>query len=229
MDFILHSFYIFLKILKKDNLDILKKIRLGSISEAKLIEIYFENINNHLFLFNLVQNPSFPIRLGLEIIPKLFPAELVRVSNNKRSNPFLRKKCEKEFTGRYKKIALGERISLLKFAPGSLLTYFTEEKDERILKAIISNPKCTEDLIVRFINRKEDRYALYNILLDTNWIKQKNIAIAISYDKEVPIRVWVEIIPFLPINRLIEISNNEHIHDIVKKNVELRLRKSKFK
>jgi len=211
--------------LEKDKAELLKKIRLGRVPESELTEIYYEYRGNHLFLFNLIQNPLFPIRLGQEIIPELYPVELIRVIANKRTNPFIRKRCETEFFERYKKIALGEKISLMKFAPLSVLLYLVEERDKKILKTIVSNPKCTEELIVKLINRKGDRTDLYSILLETDWLKQKNVSIAVSYDKEAPIKAWIKIIPFLPLKRLKEMSDNKNIHTIVKKNIKIRLNK----
>ena len=170
-----------------------------------------------------------PIRLGLEIIPELYPVELVRVISNKRTNPFLIKKCEIEFVVKYRKLALGERISLLKFASESLLYHFVEEKNEKILKAMISNPRCTENLIIRLINRREDRSKLYNILTVTNWLKQKNISLSVSYDKEAPIRAWEVIIPFLPLKRLKEILTENKVHENIQHMIRLRIKESNIK
>jgi len=212
--------------LERNKIELLKKIRLGSLSEGVLTDIYFENRESHIFLFNLVQSPSFQVRLGLEIIPKLFNIELVRVIANKRTNPFLRKKCELEFVERYRKIAIGEKLSLIKIAPESLLAHFVDEKNEKILEIILQSRFCTENLIVRIVNGKTDRQILYGLLSGSKWIKLRSIAEAVSFDSMAPIKIWIEIIPFLPVYRLREIIANVNYHEIIRKNADMRLKRS---
>jgi hypothetical protein len=146
----------------------------------------------------------------------LFVPDLLRVIKNKRTNPFVRKRAELEFTIRYQKISLGEKISLMRIAPHSLLTYFTEEKDPRILKVIFNNENCTEDLVLRFILRKGDRQPVYELLADNDWYKRPNIAFAISRDAGAPIKLLLKVIPYLRIDGLRDLYQNDSTHRIVK-------------
>ena len=107
-------------------------------------------------LLHLAQHPKFPQGLSLGIISKLFAVDLLRVIKNVNTNPFVRKKAELEFSQRYKRLALGEKISLLKMAPNSLLLAFHEENQPQLIQTILQNPNCSEDVVLRFVNRSQD-------------------------------------------------------------------------
>ncbi|MCK5222467.1 MAG: hypothetical protein KAR14_12855 [Candidatus Aminicenantes bacterium] len=205
--------------MEKKELDILRKLQSGGVDSKYLLDIYEEFKNNYRIKLNLIQHPAFPVDTALNVISSLFTPDILNVTKNKRANPFVRKKCEIEFTQRYNKIPRGEKISLLKRAPLNLIEYFINEKDVNILKVIIDNPNCTEDLIIKFVNRKSDLAKLYNILIETDWIKNRRVWNAISFDKELPIKIWMKIIPNIELKRLKEISEKSSLHEIVKKNI----------
>lgn len=211
--------------MENTELDILRKLQRGGVDSKYLIDIYEEYRNNYRIKFNLIQHPAFPVDTSLNIISSIYTTDLLNITKNKRANPFIRKKCEIEFSQRYIKIPRGEKISLMKRAPSTLLDYFVNEKDEAILNVIIGNPNCTEDLIIKMVNRNADRVQVYNLLTNTKWIRNRRVCYAISFNREVPIRVWMEIIPGIELNRLKEIAKKEGIHENVRRGIESFLSK----
>jgi hypothetical protein len=204
---------------KENELDLLKKLHRQTFSEAELIDIFYQNRDRYRVLLNLVQQPRFPEKHALNIISKLFPMDLIRVIKNKRTNPAIRKRADMEFVNKYNKYPLGERLSYIKTAPNSLLEYFIEEKDKQVLSAILTNPYCTEDLVLKFVNRTSERFALYEVLADTEWYKRLQVAYAVSLDSSAPIKMMVLIIPYLNVRQLERLYNDENTHQIVKKNI----------
>jgi len=213
--------------LDKEELELLKKLQTGTLDSTALLDLFYAHRKNSRIVFNLIQHPAFPERTASDTISSLFPRDLVRIIKNKRANPFIRKKCEIEFRQRYVKIPKGEKISFMKTAPLSLLNYFIEESDESILNAVLSNIYCTEDLIIKLINRKGSKTSLYMALLDTDWLKLKRVCNRISYDREAPISIWLKIIPFVDKKRLISIVSSEQTHRIIKDNIKEFVNKKK--
>lgn len=206
-----------------DDLAVLRKLHSGYVTETELLDILHSKQNNHRILFHLVQHPRFPEKHAIDIITHLYAIDLVKVIKNKRTRPFVRKRAELEFLNRYHKLPLGEKISYMKIAPNSLLTYFLEEKEKRILLAILTNPTCTEDTVLRFVNRETSRAPFYDALLSTEWYKRPIVAEAILFDSEAPIRLILAIIPLLSSIKLKRLLKQKSIHEIVRKNIELRL------
>ncbi len=213
--------------MEKKELDILRKLQSGGLDSEYLSGIYEQYKDNYRIKLALIQHPGFPISNALSTISSFFTADLLKITKNKRANPFMRKRCEIEFSQRYKKIAFGEKISLMKRAPLNLLEHFINEKDKKILKVIIENPNCTEDLIIKFVNRKIDRKEMYAVLIETDWFLSRRVCYAISFDREAPIRIWMKIIPNLEIKRLKELSAKMSLHENIRKRIDSFLKGKK--
>ncbi|UCH93616.1 MAG: hypothetical protein JSV88_25555 [Candidatus Aminicenantes bacterium] len=208
-----------------NELEILRQLHRKTFSEAELMDIFYQNRDRYRVLLHLVQQPNFPEKNALNIIPKLYPMDLIRVVKNKRTNPGTRKRAEQEFVNKYNKYPPGEKISYMKIAPNSLLHYFIEENDERILEAILNNAFCTEEVVLKFVNRKAKKFSFYNALCSTEWYKRPQVAFAISHDPQAPIRILVAIIPYLNLKQLEKLYKNEKTHQIVKNNITQYLQK----
>jgi len=200
-------------------LDLLRKLHFGSVTEQELIDIFYQYRDNYRMRLHLVMHPKFPEKYALNIISHLFAVDLIRVIKNKRTNPFVRKKAELEFNEKYKRFPLGEKLSYMKMAPYSLLNYFIEEKDKRVLKVMLKNRGCTEELVLKFINRGNSRHLVYEALSSTDWYKRPAVAEAIAHDTQAPIRMLIDILPYLSKRTLRKLYEKEDTHKIVKKNI----------
>lgn len=198
------------------SIQIIKKLQLARISPEELEEIHRLHKDDYRVLLNLVQHPKFPQSVSLGIICKLFSADLVRVIKNVRTNPFVRKKAELEFMQRYKRLALGEKISLLKIASNSLLLGFNDENQPQLIEAILNNPNCSEEVVLRFINRRSDRHNVYVALDNSQWHMNPAVAMAVAHDEEAPIRYILKIIPYLGLAGLQKLFRDEATHQVVR-------------
>jgi hypothetical protein len=200
-------------------LNIIKKLQFSGISQEELEEIYRLHKNEYRVLLHLVQHPKFPQSISLGIISKLFAADLVRVIKNVKTNPFIRKKAELEFSQRYKRLALGEKISLLKLAPNSLLLCFSDENQPQLIETILNSPNCSEDVVLRFINRHGERANLYMALNSTEWHMNPAVAMAVAHDPEAPIKIILKIIPYLGLAGLQKLFRDETTHRIIRERI----------
>ena len=194
---------------------IIKGLQTGGISQAELEEIYGQHKDEYRVLLHLAQHPKFPQGLAQGIISKLFAVDLVRVIKNVRTNPFIRKKAELEFSQRYKRLALGEKISLLKMAPNSLLLTLSEENQPQLIEAILQSNHCSEDVVLRFVNRRAERSNFYVALDATQWHQNPAVAEAVAHDLEAPIKILLKIIPFLGLSGLQKLLRDENTHRTV--------------
>jgi hypothetical protein len=183
-------------------LKVIQRLQASGIRPEELEDIYRQHQDEYRVLLHLAQHPRFPQGLAQGILSKLFAVDLVRVIKNVRTNPFIRKKAELEFGQRYRRLALGEKISLLKAAPNALLLSLSEENHPQLIRAILQNPNCSEDVILRFVNRTQDRSHFYQVLYDTHWPMNPAVAQAIAHDPEAPVRMLVKVIPYLDLTWL---------------------------
>ena len=198
------------------SLQIIKKLQLAQVSQEELEEIYRLHKGDYRVLLHLVQHPKFPQSISLGIISKLFSADLVRVIKNVRTNPFVRKKAELEFCQRYKRLALGEKISLLKMASHSLLLGFSDENQPQLIETMLNNPNCNEEVVLRFINRHGDRFNVYAALENSSWHMNPAVAMAVAHDPEAPIKSILKIIPYLGLAGLQKLFRDDSTHQVVR-------------
>ena len=195
---------------------VIKKLQLAAISPEELEEIYRLHKDDYRVLLHLVQHAKFPQSISLGIISKLYSPDLVRVIKNVRTNPFVRKKAELEFRQRYKRIALGEKKSLLKIASNSLLLAFIDEDQPQLIETILLNPNCSEEVVLRFINRSGDRFNVYVALDNSPWHMNPSVAMAVAHDPQAPIKFILKIIPYLGLAGLQKLFRDETTHQIVR-------------
>jgi len=206
-------------------LSVIKKLQNAGISQGELEEIFQAHKNEYRVLLHLAQHPKFPQSLSLGILNKLFAVDLVRVIKNVKTNPFIRKKAELEFSQRYKRLALGEKISLLKMAPNPLLLAFIEENQPQLLQAILENANCSEDVVLRFINRRSERFSFYRALDATQWHQSPAVAEAIAHDPDAPVKMLMKIIPYLGLAGLQKLFCDHATHQAVRDHIKLYLEK----
>ena len=202
-----------------DDLVLIRRLLRESLKKGDLLEMFEQNRDRYRVLVHLIQHPLLPVHLSLDILPQLNPYDLVRVIKNTRANPYVRRKAELEFAARYRKLPLGEKVALLKSAPPSLLLQFVEENHPRLLEAILRNPLCTEDLVVRFINRPGERSQFYRTLDATNWHVYAGVAQALVRDVEAPIKMMLKVIPFVGLEELQRLLKDEATHESVRQGI----------
>lgn len=203
----------------ESELELLKQLYRQTLPEEELVDIFYQNRDRYRVLLLLLQQPRFPEKYALNIIPRLYPMDLIKVVKNKRTNSNIRKRAELEFVHKYSKFPRGEKLSYMKVAPNSILNYFIEENDKSLLEAILNNAYCTEEVILKFVNRKSQKALLYDALCSTEWYKRPQVAYAISHDPQAPIRILVAIIPYLNLKQLEKLYQDGKTHQIVKKNI----------
>jgi len=202
-----------------DALNVIKRLQSSAISLEELEDIHRRNKSDYRVLLHLAQHPKFPQGLALGILSKLFAVDLVRVIKNVKTNPFVRKKAELEFMQRYKRLALGEKSALLKMAPNTLLLAFIEENHPQLLLAILQNPNCSEDVVLRFVNRGLERSIFYQALGETAWFQSPAVAEAVAHDPEAPVRNLLQIIPHLGLAGLQKLFRDPGTHQAVRDHI----------
>ncbi len=207
------------------SLSVIRRLQSSAVSQEELEEIHRGHKDDYRVMAALVQHPKFPQGAALGILNRLFAVDLLRVIKNVKTNPFVRKKAELEFLQRYKRLALGEKISLLKLAPHSLLLALKDEDHPRLIEAILRNPSCSEEVVLRFVNHAGDRSRFYQALAETPWFQSPAVAEAIAHDGEAPIRMLLLIIPHLGLAGLQRLFRDKDLHQGVRERIRQHLEK----
>ncbi len=209
--------------MSSSELDLLRRLRRSVLGEADLVELLHAHRDRYRVQLELVQQPRFPPAQALNIMSRLYAVDLLRVIRNTRANPFIRQRAQLEFGIRFRRLPLGEKLSLIRMAPPAVLLDFGDEQDPLLLQAIFASPMCTEDVVLRFVNRTQDRAAVYRGLQGTDWHMNAIVAGAIAHDPEAPIRTLLQIIPFAGLTWLQKLVGDGTCHPAVRDAVRRHL------
>ena len=201
---------------KQDELSVLRRLASGAVSADELNRLSDEFAHRQRVQVALIQHPRFPQKRALNIICSLFPGDLLRVIRNKRTNPLVRKRGELEFVNKFQRLPLGEKISYLKAAPADLLRHFQSLRDSRLLRAVLTNPCCTEHVVLNMLQAGNDHYGLYKALDGLPWIKRPAVASVISRDPQAPVKILLALIPLLSIADRERLLRRENTHQSVR-------------
>lgn len=210
-----------------DELAIIGRLQHSALSRRELEEIYEAHNRNTRILCHLVQHPRFPVDVSLHILPGLLPAHLMQVIRSMRANPFVRRQARLEFMQRYARMPAGQKVELLKMAPTDLLTELSAESHPLVLAAVLRNPHCTEEVVVRFLQREGDHTALYVELDQTEWHRNRTVAQVVARDREAPIRMLNKVVPFLELAVLQELFCCADTHASVRDHIRAFLETKK--
>ncbi len=196
-------------------LDLIRRLGGGGWTPSQLLELYHQYSDRRRIQLHLVMHPLFPPGTANNLIARLFPSDLLLLVKNPRANPAVRRRAELELFMRFAKLPLGEQIALLKTAPPSLLLHFINEDTPRLLETILQGPTCTEEIVLRFLNRGKARHRVYEALDLTSWHLSPAVAMAVANDPEAPIKMLLKIIPSAGIEVLQKLMADPDTHAVV--------------
>lgn len=204
---------------REDELELIRSLNRGDWTASQLLELYHRFADRRRVQLFLAMHPRFPAGTANNLIPLLFPAEILLLVKNPRANPAVRRRAEEELASRFRKLPLGEKIALLKTAPPSLLLHFIDEDHPRLLETILTGPQVTEEIVLRFLNREGDRQRVYEVLDATRWHLSPAVAMAVAHDPEAPIKMLLKIIPSAGIEVLQRMMADPTTHAVVRRAV----------
>jgi len=211
---------------EQDELSVLRRISGSAVTAEELGRISEEFAHRQRVQVALIQHPRFPQKRALNIIPALFPGDLMRIVRNKRTNPLVRKRAELEFMNKFQRMPMGEKISSLKIAPANLLRKFTSLRDVRLIRAVLANPLCTEQVVLELLNSGGDHQALYGALDGSAWIRRPAVATAISRDPQAPVKILKALVPLMSAADCSRLLRMPGTHRSVREHIMLRRRES---
>jgi len=128
----------------------------------------------------LAFHPHVPRPLALRLIRELYTGDLVSLSLAPATPPDLRRVAEDQLLSRLAQLALGEKISLAKKAPGRVAASLVAEGNRRVIGPGLQNPRLTEAQILRLLaNENTPAAVLSAVAGHPRWQVQPNVCLAL--------------------------------------------------
>jgi len=136
----------------------------------------------------LVNHPRTPLGEAMHFLNFLMWREICRVIVNFKLPPELRHRAEALLMQRTRKLATGEKVTLARIAAGQVLKLLRLEKDARVVKGLLENPRLVEDDVLYLINQRSvPAPVLEAVARDMKWSSRREVRVALLRNPRTPL------------------------------------------
>jgi hypothetical protein len=164
----------------------------------------------------IVNHPKTPRTLTLRLIQTLFWKELMRTTSNFRISMPVRVAAEKVLADRLPKLELGERVTLARAAPPTVIKVLLDEAHPRVIKVLLSNPKLREFEVLRLAeNPRLSSDTLRVIAESDRWVCRYPIKIGLVKNPRTPVHVALRLLASLPRRNITQLVSTPDLPKVV--------------
>ena len=147
----------------------------------------------------IVNHVKTPKTLALRLLSLLFWKEQLKVATNIRLPMTLRVASERRLKERLPELESGEKISLAHSAPIGVLSKLTLENDDKIIRALLRNPRLREQEVIAIVQREStSRLVLRVVALSERWVHRPSVRKALVLHPNTPIHVALSLLQQVP-------------------------------
>jgi hypothetical protein len=144
---------------------------------------------------NLTGFPGMPLSEAMNLMGTLSWPSLLAVAQAPRSPPLIRRQAERKLLQRLPKLTPGEVIALARRAHRPLFDALTSSADDRVLVALLDNPRLVENDLVVMLQRTERTPAFYRELARHHrWGAAYGVRRALAQTPGVPLPVALSVL-----------------------------------
>lgn len=146
----------------------------------------------------IARHPRTAETSALRFVPGLYWRDLMELGLDVRVRPRVRRAADKYLLQRLPGLAAGEKIALARRAGTTILAQLRQDPDERVIAALLENPRLTEEGILPLAADHGARpQALDQVGAHERWRMRSRVRIALSLNPQTPLRVQQTILPGL--------------------------------
>ncbi len=138
--------------------------------------------------FGIVNCPKTPYSLSMRLLQMLFWNDLVRIVENYRLFPPLRRAAENYLREKVSGLTLGEKKTLARTAPRSVIGMLKTEVEPSVLGCLLRNPRFVEEDLMMIINNEFTPVeVLETIAADRQWTNRYPVRLALVRNLRTPL------------------------------------------
>jgi len=168
----------------------------------------------------IVCHAKTPRYVSLATLRQLFTFDLMQVALTPAVAGDLKKAAEEALINRLESMTLGERLSLARRASGRIAGTLLSDPEVRVIQEALENPRLTEVLIIRALNRDGTPALVQAICHHSKWSLRREIRIALLRNQHTPAVHVIEFARDLPASMLEDILHVSRLPE----NLKLQIR-----
>ena len=170
----------------------------------------------------LVQHRKLPLALALQIVPGLFWRDLIRLSQEARVRPQIRRAAEFRLIERMPSLAVGEKVSLARKAAPRLISVLGQDPNPRVCSALMDNPRLTEGTLLPWITRENAPHQILRaVARNPRWGVRYPVRLALCRNPRTPVEVSLPILPLLKRSDLVGLASERRLPAALRQRAKL--------
>lgn len=146
----------------------------------------------------LALHPRTPEVMALRLLPTLFWRDLMAVAGDARLRPTLRRAAETHLLARLQEMAVGEKVTLARWASPGVLAQLRHDPNPRVVAALLDNPRLTEGVLVPVLQSATTPPAVLDLIAgDRRWGVRYPLRLALARNPRTPLETTLHILPTL--------------------------------
>ena len=147
----------------------------------------------------IVNHVKTPKTLALRLLSLLFWNEQLKVATNIRLPMALRVASESRLKERLPELEAGEKISIAYSAPTGILRKLALENDDKIIRALLRNPRLREQEVIAIVRRESTSGLVLRVVsLSERWVHRPAVRTALVSHSNTPIHVALLLLQDVP-------------------------------
>ncbi len=160
---------------------------------------------------------GYPFARVMDLLPTLPWVSLLQLAQTPRTPPVVQRQAEKKILDRLERMALGEKIALARRAHRPLFKPLLETADERVLTALLDNPRLVENDVVLMVNTTRPGLAFFQVLArHSRWGQVYGVRRAIAECERAPLPVALSAMVSLGVGDLRRIAGRPDLPEPVR-------------
>lgn len=153
-------------------------------------------------------HPHTPRYVSIPLIRHLFTFDLMRVALTPAVPADVKIAAEASLINRLETLPEGEKLSLAKRASGRVAAVLLLERETRVMRAALENPRLTEAAIIKAVIRREAPATLISAVCShSKWSARRDVRIALLRAEKTPLVRALEFSRSLPPQQVREVLN----------------------
>jgi hypothetical protein len=193
------------------------------LTEQIVVEIAdrYDWIASYSIQFAIVNCRKSPYTLAMRLLPALFWNDLLKTSLNYRLNPRIRRVAENYLQEKISNITLGEKISIARTGPRSIIKLMKTEKDPRVISALLRNSHLLEDDVLSLVNNQMTSPAILRTIgQDYKWNVRYAIQLALVRNQHTPLAITLSFLSKLQQPDLEFVSTSPATRELIRRAAE---------
>lgn len=175
----------------------------------------------HVVRAAVVNHPKAPRTLALRLLSLLFWKEQLRVASNVRIAMPLRVAAENRLKERLPELEAGEKISMARTAPPTLIAVLASEANPRLIAALLGNPRMREADVVSIVNRDSTPGPVLRVVAQSErWSHRPSVRFPLIAHRNTPVHVALSLLSRLAARDLRKVAKVEGLPRVVALRIE---------